>query len=74
MKTWFPGVTDLPMANSTRRRRPRNHQSAKPYPEFPLTDAGLAHLAGPDTLTSLNPAKTKVTAKGVDGLAKAPRR
>jgi integrase len=30
------------MVNSTRRRRPRNHQSAKPYPDFPLT----AHPSG----------------------------
>ncbi len=30
------------MSNSTRRRKPRNHQSAKPYPDFPLT----AHPSG----------------------------
>ena len=30
------------MNNSTRRRRPRHHQSAKPYPDFPLT----AHPSG----------------------------
>jgi integrase len=30
------------MSHSTRRRRPRHHQSAKPYPDFPLT----AHPSG----------------------------
>ena len=30
------------MKNSTRNERPRHHQSAKPYPEFPLT----AHPTG----------------------------
>src|SRR6516165_6323965 len=30
------------MANSTRARKPRNHQSAKPYPDYPLT----AHPSG----------------------------
>src|SRR5262249_30725449 len=34
-------------------------------------DAGLAHVAGMDQLIELNLAKTKVTAKGVEGLAKA---
>jgi hypothetical protein len=30
------------MVNSSRRRRPRHHQSAKPHPDFPLT----AHPSG----------------------------
>jgi len=30
------------MANSTRKRKPRNHQSAKPHPDYPLT----AHPSG----------------------------
>jgi hypothetical protein len=30
------------MANSTRGCKPRNHQAAKPYPEYPLT----AHPSG----------------------------
>lgn len=36
-----------------------------------ITDAGLTHLTGLDKLTDLSLTNTKVTAKGVEGLAKA---
>jgi eukaryotic-like serine/threonine-protein kinase len=39
--------------------------------QTPVTDTGLACLAGRDKLTLLDLSNTKVTAKGVEGLAKA---